>query len=86
MTNKKFIIILVVIVFMIAYFFIGKGLTSKIASSTASFNKVTIESTITPTPSQPKVYKFNKVTDLKKELDSVNPKVEDADFRQLLVP
>lgn len=37
----------------------------------------------TPTPgSRPKTFQFDASTDLKKELDSINPQVLDSDFEE----
>lgn len=43
---------------------------------------VTNQTTPTPTPT-PIDYHFNKSTDLKSELDSINPEVLDSDFSNL---
>lgn len=39
-------------------------------------------STPIPTPNAPKTFQFDSSTDLKKELDSINPQVLDSDFEQ----
>lgn len=35
-----------------------------------------------PTPDEPKTFKFDRSTDLKAELEKVNPQVLDSDFEQ----
>lgn len=39
-------------------------------------------STPVPTPNTPKTFRFDSSTDLKKELDSINPQILDSDFKE----
>lgn len=41
---------------------------------------MTVSPTPMPTPNQPKTFKFDRSTDLKAELDKINPQVLDSDF------
>ena len=46
------------------------------------FQKVTSSPTPASTPKYPKTFKFDRTTDLKMELEKVNPQVLDSDFEQ----
>lgn len=74
MKNNLWIIILITITCTIVYVVVRQA---KLVNPGNMDNIPT--STPTPTATQ---YHFDKITDLKKELDSVNPKVEDSDFKE----
>lgn len=84
MKNSLLTIILIIIllgIFILAGIFIFSDKTSdKLISSVAS--SVTQQPTPTPTPT-PIIYNFNESTDLKKELETINPQVLDSDFDSL---
>lgn len=85
MTNKAILVVSVIAVLIVGYFIFNKGIGSKIVMPVTSFNKADIPN-LTLTPSQPKVIQYSSDTDLKKELDKVNPEVEDTDFNKLPTP
>lgn len=76
---KLFLIIIVTIVgliFLVLPQFSGeRGLTSP------TYKKSNQQVVVAPTPGpRPKTFKFEASTDLKKELESINPQVLDSDF------
>lgn len=83
MINKKFlvlIIILLVSVFLIAKYRGGGGGSGSMVGP--ELNQVTESPQPTPTPT-PREFKFDSSTDLKQELDFINPQVLDSDFEGL---
>lgn len=84
MNKKKLIIFITIIIIIIVIFFLTQGGQTKVLvnpgglliGKTESF---TPASTPAP-PNAPKTFKFDGSTDLKMELDKVNPQVLDSDF------
>lgn len=71
------ILILIILIFL-------KGNQKSLEKLVTPATPVTVEVKITPSPTQsPIPTSYNKSTDLKKELDSVNPEVKDSDFENL---
>lgn len=76
----------VLIIGIIAFILVGlvviqmNNSSKKITSSLKSSSNQIINSTPTPTPVK---IIYNKTTDLKKELETVNPRVEESDFTEL---
>lgn len=84
MKNNLFTIILIIVLMgafvAIGYFIFSSQNPSKLVSSvTGSINQ---KPSPTPTPT-PIIYNFNSSTDLKSELDSINPEILDTDFADL---
>lgn len=80
MRNSLLIAATILLILIISIFLKGnqKSLEKLITPATP----ITVE--ITPSPTQsPMPTSYNKSTDLKKELDSVNPEVKDSDFENL---
>ena len=87
--NKKYILITIVIVLLlgIVFWLISKNINSKNSLLTSpGLGKVSGEQ-ISPTPTQsptpPKTYSFDSATDLKSELENINPQVLESDFQGL---
>lgn len=79
--NKKILIVTILIVLFTFGYFVIKN--SKKNSQLLNPNSKKAESVVVPSimPSAtPKNYKFDRNTDLKNELDTINPKVLDSDF------
>lgn len=81
------VLILIGILIFIGNIFLGKTNSENLASpvgknmlQTVGIQKTTPTPTLTPTPIQ---YNFNKSTDLKGKLDTINPEVLDNDFDNL---
>lgn len=74
-------IILVVIILAIVIFFAQKKETNNLITPSVSShpNKIT-EQLPSPTPNIPKTYQLDSSTDLKMELESINPQVLESDF------
>ncbi len=86
MKNNLLTIVLIIAlagIFILAGFFIfGDNKSDKLVSSVT--NSITKTPTPTPTPTPPPIiYNFDESTDLKKELETINPKVLDSDFDSL---
>ncbi len=94
MKNKTLMIILILFLAVIAFFAIskyaagGKGLlvTPGLRSEAG---KAAGQSAVTPAPTPqtpsynpPQEIKYDSATDLKKELESINPQVQDSDFNE----
>lgn len=73
--SKK--IILAIFAVIVILFFFG-------AKSANFQNKRFVISSVTPesTPESPQEIKYDASTDLKKELDTVNPQINDSDFKE----
>ena len=82
MKNKQIIILISLIIFgLLGYFILIKDNSKSLINPSADTNSElspTVE--LTPTPI---IFKYNSSTDLKSELQSVNPKVEVSDFDKL---
>lgn len=74
--NSKLIALITIIIVVIL--FVQKQGISNLVSS--SFTKQTMDQLPNSTPNAPKQYNFDASTDLKKELDKINPQVLDSDF------
>ena len=83
-TNKlitfSLLLVLIGIISLLGIFVFRKTDTQTLVSSINSAKNQTIQPTPTPTP---QVFLFDKTTDLKSELDSINPEVLDSDFDNL---
>lgn len=80
---KKLLIVIVLFVIGYGLFFVAEGGTKNLVSPNFNQNKIKSEQIpeATPVPPvTPKTFKFDSSTDLKAELEKVNPKVDDADF------
>lgn len=90
MKNKDKSITIVVFLFLVAVLIImvfvfphskwEGGLVSPLSSLMPKAPEPTSTSAPSPTP---KTFKFDSSTDLKKELEGINPKVEESDFADL---
>lgn len=80
--NKKILIaIILIILFTLGYLVINNN---KKNNQLLSPNSKKVESFVAPSiiPSpKPKTFKFDRNTDLKKELESINPEVLESDFQ-----
>ncbi len=92
MNNRKVIISLLVLTLLAAIYLTlakntvtggeNKGLISPLQSI---FERVVTPQSPTPIPTPtPQTFKFDSSTDLKLELDSINPEVKEADFNDLI--
>ena len=74
-------VIIIIITLIIVIVFLGSKRTNLGLTST-NFNQTSKQTDSLPnaTPNAPKQYNFDSSTDLKKELDSINPQVLDSDF------
>ena len=75
--NKKVSLLLMVTICAIA-FFVSISVISK------SKGVESLESVLSPTPvppNAPKTFKFDSSTDLKVELEKINPQILDSDFQ-----
>lgn len=80
--SKKTLILLAIIVVGVGWFLLSRNRENKIVSPVGLIPSSS-KSTPTPTsapPNAPKTFKFDSSTDLKQELDSINPQVLDSDF------
>lgn len=80
--NKKIILaIILIILFTIGYLLINNNDKKNDRLLNPNYKKVesSVLPTIIPSPT-PKTFKFYRNTDLKKELESINPEVLDSDF------
>lgn len=78
MKNKWWIVLVIIIMVMLVL-----GLKKdNLGLTTPNFNKDNKQTVEVPnaTPNAPKQYDFDQSTDLKKELDSINPVVYESDF------
>lgn len=80
MKNKVIVLLLVVLVGLVIYFLINKNNSDTLVSPGGLLYKVTPTPPSTPTPIE---YHFDSSTNLKQELNSINPKVETTDFDNL---
>jgi hypothetical protein len=83
MRNKIIFIAVVLVAICLGLLFNSQKSSPKLLSpilEKASLQKMTPSVTPTPTPIE---FKFNRSTDLKKELDLVNPQVESSEFKAL---
>lgn len=84
MKNKWWIILIVFITVIVVMIFVRNRETTSLISPNPSQPTSTPESSPTTipsaTPNIPKTYNFDSSTDLKKELESINPQVLDSDF------
>lgn len=83
--NRKFVIVIItfiiVIILSLSRYQPGSNLISPLLSLPKT-NRVSATPIPTSVPPQaPQTFKFNRSTDLKKELDQVNPAVTDQDFK-----
>lgn len=82
MKSKWWVILTVALLMAVIIFFVRSKTSSTLVSS--SFTKTTTQEVATEvpnaTPNAPKTYNFDSSTDLKQELDSINPQVLDSDF------
>lgn len=90
--KSKFLTILLILILVGAFIFLGNIFFSNITSEslinpvgknllqTVGIKKSAPTSIPTPTPIQ---YNFNKSTDLKTELDAISPEVKSSDFDSL---
>lgn len=72
---KKIITFIIIITVITIIIFISN---SSLKSSLVTPSSVPVS---TPVPT-PKLYQFDEKTDLKMELDSINPEVSDSDFEK----
>ncbi len=83
--NKAIAIIICVIVIALVLFFSLGGKNNKlIAPGFTGQTKTSVTIAPTPTlspPVAPQTFKFDRSTDLKQELEKVNPQVLDSDFQ-----
>lgn len=80
-TAVLILLLIVVVLLTIKFVFHGNGNNSSLLSPLVK--KVTqpaFSPKPTPTPNVPQTINFDSSTDLKKELDNVNPQVLDSDF------
>lgn len=87
LSRKNIIATIVALLFVMAVFLIAK-VSLETDGNTEEFNRNTLPNLKinTPSPSpvlSPKTFQIDANTDLGKELESVNPKVEDSDFKDL---
>lgn len=86
MTNK-YLIILIIILIPITIFVVSKiKSANNLPLAGASLKNAASKQTAVPTPTPaptPIRFDFNSQTDLNKELNSVDPKVEENDFSNL---
>ena len=79
--NKKLLVVIIIFATAVGFlFFLSKNKTELVDPN---FNKVVNqESFPTPVPPEagPKTFNFDASTDLKTELESVNPQILDSDF------
>ncbi len=76
MKGKK--LILTIILITVVMLWLGSKNSNQTGLVTPQMEKV---STSVP-PQAPKTFQFDRSTDLKKELDSINPQVLDSDFNE----
>lgn len=90
MSKKKiiYIILAIIILGFLIFILMPRGLQGALVGPTLiqqithSQPSSTPKPTPIPTPAAPKNFQFNSSTDLKKELDGVNPLVLDSDFEE----
>lgn len=78
MNKTLTLIIILTLMGFLGYFIVTKD-NSKSLSTPQTKTYSSPVPTIVPTPS-PRTFKYDRSTDLKKELDSVNPQILDSDF------
>lgn len=83
--NRIPIIFIIVIIFIAVVLFLTQGEKTKTLVNpggllTGKTESPTPVPTPVPTPNAPKTFKFDSSTDLKQELEKVNPQVLDSDF------
>lgn len=88
MKRKITIIVIIIIGIVIAYFFISNNSKTALVSpsvtergSTSDLQKN--EEPETPAYNPPKEVKYDSSTNLKQELETVNPQIQDNDFEKL---
>lgn len=76
---KKFLIIIIIFIIFITVILINfrHGLNNLISPTLSSSQKVEISPSLSPGP---QTFQFDGKTDLKRELEKVDPKVLDSDF------
>lgn len=74
------IVITIVVIMVVIFMQVPSGLRSKLISPAVMGEKIEEQVVETSEPVAPKTFKFNSSTDLKKELESINPQVLDSDF------
>lgn len=79
MKNRKIIITIIIILIFITVI-IGFGLKNSAQRLVSSEQSNPTPTPISQSPQAPKTFKFDRNTDLKSELEKVNPQVLDADF------
>lgn len=82
---KRIVLITAVVISLVVISLLIIKTTKKDSSLVGSSLGVTIPSTPTPSISvspTPKEFKYDSSTDLKKELDSINPEVLESDFQE----
>lgn len=78
--NKKVTAVLILLLVVILVLVVKHNVDGDSISLLNPLGKNMVQSTPAPTPNAPKIFKFDSSTDLKKELDSINPQVLDSDF------
>ncbi|MBI2599500.1 hypothetical protein HYW43_01100 [Candidatus Daviesbacteria bacterium] len=80
MTRKTFLFLIVTILAIALFVMVFKEKTNLI--SPVNLGRLQTKQTPVPlaTPAAPKTFQFDKTTDLKLELEKVDPKVLDSDF------
>lgn len=74
------ITITVLVIIVVIFMQVPSQLRSRLISPAVMGEKVEEQVIETSEPVAPKTFKFNSSTDLKKELESINPQVLDSDF------
>lgn len=89
MNNKIFTAIIIIVVTIVAIMFVVFRFTPlrwEVKLESPGFNPLTAVQRGDPSPTSspiPKTFQFDGDTDLKTEMESVNPEVMDEDFSQL---
>lgn len=78
MKNKTILLIALTILTMIVVYFVTSKKDMNLVGP--SLIQQTPTSTPMPTPNIPKTFQFDSSTDLKMELEKVNPQILDSDF------
>lgn len=76
--SKKTMILIIIIIIVIA----GFGVMSRDLQNDLQTPESVPDGSVIP-PQAPKTFKFDSSTDLKKELESINPEIQDDDFQNL---
>ncbi len=78
--KSKWIVLIIIVVAIVIFFTQRQGVGKLVSPNLSQTSKQTIEEVPNATPNAPKSYNFDSSSDLKKELDSINPQILDSDF------